>query len=226
MLSKEWTDFSLVAAVLLSSTVGFLALGNLGPIAQGACILSSLFSAASMMIGVFLVWRHRVHMNYPDIAFFYQWNARSMGLIIIAVLLSLPMIFLILSVTAFLVSIVAYSSSGFDTLLHPDKSSPPFDNLSATAPLPAAISYLITVCAFIITISILTAILVFWKIWDRGIYFQTHTQMGWRKPLPVKKSRINQLREWLALKRSWFETKDTDLEGRAMSETIRSTEKV
>lgn len=84
------------------------------------------------------------------------------------------MVFLIWSVVAFLVSIVAYASGGFDHLVAGDPN-----NLGS---LPPSIAYLIVICAAIVAGAIGFATFVFHRIWDRSIFFRKHNMMGWAIP--------------------------------------------
>jgi hypothetical protein len=87
------------------------------------------------------------------------------------------MVFLIWSVVAFLVSIVAYASGGFTSILHPHES--PTNNPSS---LPAVIAYIIVVCAAFVAAAIAFATFVFSRIWSRTLYFRDHNVMGWTIP--------------------------------------------
>ncbi|KAJ3488759.1 hypothetical protein NLI96_g2625 [Meripilus lineatus] len=145
-LTREYSEFVLASTVLLSATVGFLALPDIEIIAKALGIVSVFSSLSSIIIGVFFTWRH--HRRLPSsntMAYIHNARNNPLGLEGHAVLLSLPPTFLVWSIITFTAGVVAY------TLQH------------ATIKSPAA--WAIMGC-FIVFISLLfVGLSTFSKIW-------------------------------------------------------------
>ncbi|TFK29356.1 hypothetical protein FA15DRAFT_664296 [Coprinopsis marcescibilis] len=62
-LVREYSHFLLISTVLLSATVGFLSIDNITEGARLAASVSALTSLASIIIGVFSVWRHQANTS-------------------------------------------------------------------------------------------------------------------------------------------------------------------
>ncbi|KAI0722839.1 hypothetical protein C8Q76DRAFT_375824 [Earliella scabrosa] len=109
-LVREYSDFILIATVLLSATVGILTIDDVEDVARVAAMLAVLASLGSITVGVFFVWRHQRNTHMPS-SFTYLHNARNnaFGLSGHAILLSLPPVLLVWSLIAFTVSALAYA---------------------------------------------------------------------------------------------------------------------
>ncbi|KAF9469012.1 hypothetical protein BDZ94DRAFT_1208240 [Collybia nuda] len=119
-LVREYSHFLLISTVLLSATVGLLAVPEINEACRVAATISTLSSLGSIIIGVFSVWRHQTNTRAAD-SFAYMHNAQHgyLGLYGHAMLLSLPPVLLVWAIVAFTASIVAYTMQGlvnFETL--------------------------------------------------------------------------------------------------------------
>ncbi|KAI0796552.1 hypothetical protein C8Q75DRAFT_741514 [Abortiporus biennis] len=109
-LTREYSDFVLASTVLLSATMGFLAVPDIEQVAKALGIISVFASLCSIAIGVFFIWRH--HRPVPSsTTMAYIHNARNniFGLPGHAVLLSLPPAFLVWSIITFAAAVLAYT---------------------------------------------------------------------------------------------------------------------
>ncbi|GLB33676.1 hypothetical protein LshimejAT787_0105600 [Lyophyllum shimeji] len=113
-LVREYSHFLLVSTVLLSATVGLLAIPEIHEPARVSATISSLASLGSIIVGVFSIWRHQTNTRTAD-SFTYMHNAQRnyLGLYGHAMLLSLPPVLLVWAIITFTVSIVAYAVQGF-----------------------------------------------------------------------------------------------------------------
>ncbi|KAI0650607.1 hypothetical protein C8Q79DRAFT_901712, partial [Trametes meyenii] len=109
-LVREYSDFILIATVLLSATVGLLTIDNIGEACRVAAMLSAFAALGSMTVGVFFVWRHQRNARVPS-SITYLHNARNsaLGLSGHAILLSLPPVLLVWSIVAFTAAALAYA---------------------------------------------------------------------------------------------------------------------
>jgi len=108
---KEYQDFLLIATVLLSATVGLLAVPDIQSISKAAGIVSVFSSMGSMITGVFCLWRHQTNVKQSQ-SFTYLHNAHqgTFGLHGHAMVLSLPPVLLVWSIIAFAVGFIAYTA--------------------------------------------------------------------------------------------------------------------
>ncbi|KAI0375775.1 hypothetical protein BV20DRAFT_1008565 [Pilatotrama ljubarskyi] len=109
-LVREYSDFILIATVLLSATVGLLTINDIGQASRVAAMLSAFAALGSMTVGVFFVWRHQRNARMPS-SFSYLHNARNnaLGLSGHALLLSLPPVLLVWSIVGFAAAALAYA---------------------------------------------------------------------------------------------------------------------
>ncbi|KAI0638317.1 hypothetical protein C8Q77DRAFT_1215149 [Trametes polyzona] len=109
-LVREYSDFILIATVLLSATVGLLTIDDIGEPCRVAAMLSAFAALGSMTVGVFLVWLHQRNTRMPS-SFSYLHNARNnpLGLSGHALLLSLPPVLLVWSIVGFTAATLAYA---------------------------------------------------------------------------------------------------------------------
>ncbi|RDB22856.1 hypothetical protein Hypma_010338 [Hypsizygus marmoreus] len=112
-LVQEYSHFLLLSTVLLSATVGLLAVPELAEPARVASILSAFTSLGSIFVGVLSIWRHQTHTRTAD-SFKYMHNAQHSYLRFHehAMLLSLPPVLLIWAIVAFTILIIAYTLQG------------------------------------------------------------------------------------------------------------------
>ncbi|OJA17032.1 hypothetical protein AZE42_00542 [Rhizopogon vesiculosus] len=108
-LVQEYSNFLLIATVLLSATVSFLTVSDIEQGGLFACIIATLCSLGSIIVGVFCIWSHQNNTTTAA-SFSYMHNVEhSLGLQVHAMLLSLPPVLLVWAILTFTASIVAYS---------------------------------------------------------------------------------------------------------------------
>lgn len=109
-LVREYSHFLLISTVLLSATVGFMAVPVIAAPARVAATISAFASMGSLIVGVFSIWRHQSNAGTAD-SFTYMYNVQHsyLGLHGHAMLLSLPPVLLVWAIVAFAVSIVAFT---------------------------------------------------------------------------------------------------------------------
>ncbi|KAH9965722.1 hypothetical protein BC827DRAFT_760720 [Russula dissimulans] len=110
---KEYQDFLLIATVLLSATVGLLAVPDIQSTSRAAGIVSVFASMGSMITGVFCLWRHQTKVKQSQ-SYTYLHNAHHgvFGLIGHAMFLSLPPVLLVWGIIAFAIGFIAYTVQG------------------------------------------------------------------------------------------------------------------
>ncbi|KAJ7983098.1 hypothetical protein DFH06DRAFT_1466990 [Mycena polygramma] len=124
-LVKEWEEFNLISTVLLSASAGILALENLGSAARTAILISILSSFGSITTGLYCISmyqlrapdaRDSVDRTNPLTVFRYnQFTLMHKG---IALVLGLPMAFLVWSLVSFMVGILSFNFIGTETSGH------------------------------------------------------------------------------------------------------------
>ncbi|CAA7269719.1 unnamed protein product [Cyclocybe aegerita] len=110
-LVAEWSYTNLLATVVLVVDMAFLAL-NLSVFARTSSIASTLFAIGSIVIGLHHVWKHRDQStaSISELSFYIQNTGRSATDIKrLALLLSLPMIFLLWALLAFTCAVANYA---------------------------------------------------------------------------------------------------------------------
>ncbi|KDQ10161.1 hypothetical protein BOTBODRAFT_147845 [Botryobasidium botryosum FD-172 SS1] len=107
---QEWTDFNLVAAVLVSATIAFLDVQGIDDASRVGLLISVMCALGCLINGLFLIWRHRAHRRDPG------WYVVSVqyrhGPYAVAILLSLPLVFLIWAILTFAFSVLCFSFRG------------------------------------------------------------------------------------------------------------------
>ncbi|KAJ7983112.1 hypothetical protein DFH06DRAFT_1172447 [Mycena polygramma] len=114
-LVKEWEVELLVSTVLLSASSGILALQNIGGVPQTAILLSILFSFGSVTTGLYCISMYQ--LRAPDHGHSIdRTNTLDHPLMPkrIALILGLPMAFLVWSLGSFMVGILSYNFVGTD----------------------------------------------------------------------------------------------------------------
>ncbi|KAJ6488852.1 hypothetical protein C8R45DRAFT_248391 [Mycena sanguinolenta] len=119
-LLSEWADSNLVATVLVSVTVGFLAVPNT-PLQRSAAMVSSLCAMTSIVTGLHHVWQHREKTDIESsdagqYLRFFQLRTQAgpnaletPDFTLTACLLALPLATLQWSVLSFTLTIAAYA---------------------------------------------------------------------------------------------------------------------
>ncbi|KAJ4481388.1 hypothetical protein C8J55DRAFT_427607 [Lentinula edodes] len=109
-LVREYSHFLLISTVLLSATVGLLAVPNVPRIMEIAALVSAFSSLGSIIVGVFAIWRHQAKFRTVD-SFTYMRNAQHnlLGFYGHAMLLSLPPVLLVWAIITFTISTLAYA---------------------------------------------------------------------------------------------------------------------
>ncbi|KDQ13250.1 hypothetical protein BOTBODRAFT_175848 [Botryobasidium botryosum FD-172 SS1] len=149
---KEWSDFNLVATVLLSATVAFLAVPGLDDLTRISCLISVLCALGSVTVGLYLVWRHQTRNR--EIARYFSRVKSDYGVRAVAMLLSVPLVLLIWAILTFAFSIVYFSFQGYEQTQGQQRLSTATGKavVGATAVIGAA-------C--------LVVLVMFWHIWSK-----------------------------------------------------------
>ncbi|EJF56594.1 hypothetical protein DICSQDRAFT_112889 [Dichomitus squalens LYAD-421 SS1] len=146
-LVQEYSDFILIATVLLSATVGLLTVNDIDSITRAAAPLSAFASLGSITIGVFFVWRHQRNNTEVPSSFAYLHNARNsaFGLSGHAILLSLPPVLLVWSIIAFAAAALAYSLHGIS--------------------INSAPAWVVLAIFIVVFVAVTVGLYTFWTIW-------------------------------------------------------------
>ncbi|KAJ6454292.1 hypothetical protein C8R47DRAFT_1228716 [Mycena vitilis] len=121
-LVQEWEEFNLISTVLLSASAGILALENLGSAARTAILISILSSFGSITTGLYCISMYQLRApdsrdsadrtNSLTVFRYNQFTLRHKG---IALILGLPMAFLVWSLLSFMVGILSFNFIGTET---------------------------------------------------------------------------------------------------------------
>jgi len=121
-LVKEWEEFNLISTVLLSASAGILALQNIGGVPRTATLISVLCSFGSITTGLYCISMYQLRApDSPDsldranaltIFTYNQYTLTHKG---IALILGLPMAFLVWSLVSFMVGILSFNIVGTET---------------------------------------------------------------------------------------------------------------
>ncbi|KDQ11080.1 hypothetical protein BOTBODRAFT_465409 [Botryobasidium botryosum FD-172 SS1] len=154
-LVKEWTDFNLVATVLLSATVSFLAVPGIDDVTRVTTLISVLCALGSIIVGLYLVWKHQT--RGADMGgWSYNLNLENRyGVHEIATLLSLPLVFLIWAILTFMISVVCFSFRGFGQTI--DGTQVWFETSTA---------WIVLVVAVVIVTTSGLVLYSFWDLWQ------------------------------------------------------------
>ncbi|KAJ6544255.1 hypothetical protein B0H19DRAFT_1380553 [Mycena capillaripes] len=183
-LVKEWEEFNLISTVLLSASAGILALENIGGVPRTAILISILSSFGSVTSGLYFISSYQLRApnsrESPDptnaltIFNYNQYTLTHKG---IALVLGLPMAFLVWSLVSFMVGILSFNFIGTETSGH-------ISNVAYAVVSVAAVVFLLIALAFY-TLSRLwgseNSYILFRTIRTRYMNFARH----WR-PLPTK----------------------------------------
>jgi hypothetical protein len=105
----------LIAAIILSASVSFITLPGIDDISRIAGFLAILLSASSLISAVIALFRYKSDIEHP-VAY-----PRGEGLILLtrrSVLLSLPLVFLLYAIAAFITGVALYAFRGLSTTVN------------------------------------------------------------------------------------------------------------
>ncbi|KAJ7148865.1 hypothetical protein C8R46DRAFT_1230934 [Mycena filopes] len=124
-LVKEWEEFNLISTVLLSASAGILALENIGGVPRTAILISILASFGSVTTGLYCISMYQLRApnqrdsperTHSSIIFYYNhYTLTHKG---IALVLGLPMAFLVWSLISFMVGILSFNIVGTEISGH------------------------------------------------------------------------------------------------------------
>ncbi|KAJ7174458.1 hypothetical protein C8R46DRAFT_1189255 [Mycena filopes] len=178
-LVKEWEEFNLISTVLLSASAGILALDNIGGVPRTAILISILASFGSVTTGLYCISMYQLRApnqrdsperTHSSIIFHYNhYTLTHKG---IALVLGLPMAFLVWSLISFMVGIVSFNIVGTEISGH----------ISGTA-------YAVVAVAGAIFFLIALAFYSLSRLWGSGAnifkaaqVFGLHMVQHWRSP--------------------------------------------
>jgi len=157
--------------MLLSATVGFLAVPNISKGAQVAVTISALNSLGSIIIGVFSIWRHQTNTGTAN-SFTYMHNAQHsyLGYHGHALLLSLPPTLLIWAIIFFTMAIVAFVLQGIS-------------DADIWAQISAWTMFAVFILILVVVIAALHTFSVIWKFQKQSFRIWLRSRWPWfRKP--------------------------------------------
>ncbi|KAH8117650.1 hypothetical protein DFH11DRAFT_1037984 [Phellopilus nigrolimitatus] len=163
----DWTNTNLVATVLISASVALLAIPGIDSVTRILGIMSTLFSIASIIVGLLNVWQHqhKTRSNL-ELTVIFDFFAKAERLVktdkLLAVLLSLPMVLLIWSALMFAVSMVTFSWLGVDETAIEANGGEGGSLNDAKFGLPTA--WAVTGCMSFLTTLVLLSFLYFWRV--------------------------------------------------------------
>ncbi|TFK37859.1 hypothetical protein BDQ12DRAFT_684758 [Crucibulum laeve] len=111
-LLAEWSDSNLLATVVLSSNMAFLALNNLSAIGRISSLISTFFSISSIITGLHHVRTHRDRKDLPAnkaAMYFRNSGGSNRNFRRLSFFLGLPLIFLSWSLVAFACAVTTYA---------------------------------------------------------------------------------------------------------------------
>jgi len=110
-LVREWSTFNLGATVLLSASVGFLAIPGVDSLTRTITLLSVVLTLGSIVTSVYLLWRHQG--GREKLEYHISWLQTDFQVDVLAIILSIPFASLAWGVITFLVAVIFYSFFGF-----------------------------------------------------------------------------------------------------------------
>jgi len=118
-LIQEWTETSLLATVLWTADMAFLAVNNINTSAQLGSLISTALALASIITAILQIRRHRGRTNAEslDVAFYLiRVERRRTGLFPLAINYSLPYVLFIWSISWFGAAILLFSIRFWPTI--------------------------------------------------------------------------------------------------------------
>ncbi|KAJ7367501.1 hypothetical protein DFH08DRAFT_795668 [Mycena albidolilacea] len=124
-LVKEWEEFNLISTVLLSASAGILSLDNIGGIPRTAILISILGSFGGITTGLYCITMYqprapnsREAIDRTNALTMFKYNQYTLTHKGIAMVLGLPMAFLVWSLVAFMVGILSFNIVATETSGH------------------------------------------------------------------------------------------------------------
>ncbi|KAF7354645.1 hypothetical protein MSAN_01378100 [Mycena sanguinolenta] len=124
-LVKEWEEFNLISTVLLSASAGILALNNIDGVPRTAILISILSSFGGITTGLYCITMYqprapnsRESIDRSNAMTMFKYNQYILTHKSIALVLGLPMAFLVWSLIAFMVGILSYNIVGTEISNH------------------------------------------------------------------------------------------------------------
>ncbi|KAJ7618495.1 hypothetical protein FB45DRAFT_931780 [Roridomyces roridus] len=121
-LVKEWEEFNLISTVLLSASAGILALQDIGSIARTAVLVSIICSFGSITTGLYCISMYQIRAPDPQDSLdransrtILAYNHYTLTHKRFALILGLPMAFLVWSLISFMVGILSFNIVGTET---------------------------------------------------------------------------------------------------------------
>ncbi|KAF7331067.1 hypothetical protein MVEN_02447000 [Mycena venus] len=118
-LVKEWEEFNLISTVLLSASAGILALENIGGVPRTAILISVLSSFGSITTGLYCITMYqprapnsRDSVDRTSALTIFNYTQYTLTHKTIAMVLGLPMAFLVWSLVSFMVGILSFNIVG------------------------------------------------------------------------------------------------------------------
>ncbi|KAG8948894.1 hypothetical protein FRC04_009233 [Tulasnella sp. 424] len=113
-LITEWNLMILLSTLILSTSVGFLAINDLPAVSEATILISLIFSLASIVLDAAFVWRYQRQLtNNFDMRAVMNEFIFTPSEDVLAVFLSLPMSFLLWSVVTFSAAVLSYAWARF-----------------------------------------------------------------------------------------------------------------
>ncbi|KAG8990802.1 hypothetical protein FRB90_001605 [Tulasnella sp. 427] len=111
---SEWNLMILLSTLILSTSVGFLAINDLPTIAETTILISLVFSLASIVLDAAFVWRYQRQLtNNFDMRAIMNEFIFTPSEDVLSIFLSLPMSFLLWSVVTFSAAVLSYAWTKF-----------------------------------------------------------------------------------------------------------------
>ncbi|KAJ6615507.1 hypothetical protein B0H10DRAFT_1949873 [Mycena sp. CBHHK59/15] len=121
-LVREWEEFNLISTVLLSASAGILALENIGGVPRTAILISILSSFGSVTTGLYCISMYQLRapdsrdsLSRTSALTIFNYNQYTLTHKGIALILGLPMAFLVWSLVSFMVGILSFNIVGTET---------------------------------------------------------------------------------------------------------------
>ncbi|KAJ7124530.1 hypothetical protein C8R44DRAFT_875548 [Mycena epipterygia] len=118
-LVKEWEEFNLISTVLLSASAGILALENIQGVPRTAILISILSSFGSVTTGLYCISMYQLRapnsresVDRTNALTIFNYNQYTLKHKSIALILGLPMAFLVWSLVSFMVGILSFNIVG------------------------------------------------------------------------------------------------------------------
>ncbi|KAJ8697861.1 hypothetical protein PTI98_004632 [Pleurotus ostreatus] len=160
-LVREYSHFLLIGTVLLSATVGLLAVPGISNAVLVTALVSAFASLGSIILSVVSIWRHQINTQ-PRNSFMYMHNINQgpLGLHGHAMFLSLPPVLLIWGIVAFTTSLIVYTLQGLIGPLREEMN----DGNGATQ-ITSISGWIVLAILVVILVTVLGGLYTFSVIW-------------------------------------------------------------